>query len=97
MEPFHPVMAVDSGSFSSLVTTATSATATSTTATIAAAKSTRNPATATPRQEPEHPATNQYGHKPRYTRNEEEQKSVKPNGQQTPRENREKSFDNPRY
>ena len=96
MEPFHPVMAVDSGSFSSLVTTATSATATSTTATIAAAKSTRNPATA-PRQEPEHPATNQYGHKPRYTRNEEEQKSVKPNGQQTPRENREKSFDNPRY
>ena len=72
-------MAVDSGSFSSLVTTATSATATSTTT--AAAKSSRNPATATPRQEPEHPDTNQYGHKPRYTRNEEEQKSVKPNGQ----------------
>ena len=90
-------MAVDSGSFSALVTTATSATATATSAT-ATAKSTRSPATATPRLEPEHHRHQQYDHKPRWNMHQqEEQKSVKPNGQQTTRENHEKGFDNPRY
>ena len=50
---FHPAMAVDSGSFSALVTTATSATATSTTTTTSAT-ATATSATAKRHQEPRH-------------------------------------------
>lgn len=58
IEPFHPAMAVDSGSFSALVTTAT--------ATSATAKNTRSPATAPLMQETEHHRHQQYVHKPRW-------------------------------
>ena len=116
-------MAAGSGSFSALVTTATSTTATSTTTAAATAAATTSATTAktttvtaTPTREWGDRPQKQYDPKPRWnsgqkglnsgqkahkprlsSNNEEEQKSVKPNGQQTPPENREKSFDNPRY